>query len=733
MNKRNERKRKIDSQTSKEAQRLYKRRRYAEIKADPELYERQKEKERAKYIKKKEKKQVVGINEKSPREIRQQRKKWREASKKYRLKKKQEIKLQTIPQAIFVEAQDDINADNEEHIQKPDPLHRPESKSILLRKIRYIEQKKRKILQNYIIHLKKKNDALRKKNTALEKKIELLTNKKNIKQKIPTKTDKLKDVLIQQRQKEDRRTNTALVRLVKNFYNDDSNSTLGAGKKEYITRQKIQKQKRYLNYPLKMLYRKFLDTHTVKVSYGFFCKYRPFWVLLPKQKARDTCMCIIHCNIDLLLNCLYKASIIQPKNYQELLSQVCCNVRKEECLSRKCHVCKNKAVIACNEFSNDQLLIYNQWVRCKNTVRPKKGTAKVNMITTKKQFLGSPLEVLDTLNEQLPKFFEHCYKIQTQYINMKNLKETLTVSEAIIHIDFSENYSLKFGTEVQSFHFGGSRKEVTLHTAVVYTFDFQHSAIGTTCVCTVSPCVRHDPSAVWAHLIPLIDVVIKANPFIETLHFQSDSPTSQYRNKYIFFMITQLWKDFPNIKKVTWNYTEAGHGKGAPDGVGAVLKRTADSLVNCGHDIGTFEQFLRCIQENIQNIEILQVTEENIKDRERHLKTNLKPFSGTLSVHQVMWERYSNYLTFRKTSCFACEVGSVCEHGKHLGFHKIPLPDDLKESQHQLDDGGVVTLASTRPPKRILSNITNTPIPSTSRIVTLKGKQAANIVFLKKA
>lgn len=46
------------------------------------------------------------------------------------------------------------------------------------------------------------------------------------------------------------------------------------------------------------------------------------------------------------------------------------------------------------------------------------------------------------------------------------------MQEALIHVDFSENYSLKYATEVQSFHFGGSRQQVSLHTAVIYTHSY---------------------------------------------------------------------------------------------------------------------------------------------------------------------------------------------------------------------------------------------------------------------
>ena len=39
------------------------------------------------------------------------------------------------------------------------------------------------------------------------------------------------------------------------------------------------------------------------------------------------------------------------------------------------------------------------------------------------------------------------------------------------------------------------------------------------------------------------------------------------------------------FKEITWNFFEASHGKGAPDGVGGALKRSADQIVAHGGDI----------------------------------------------------------------------------------------------------------------------------------------------------
>ena len=52
---------------------------------------------------------------------------------------------------------------------------------------------------------------------------------------------------------------------------------------------------------------------------------------------------------------------------------------------------------------------------------------------------------------------------------------------------------------------------------------------------------------------------------------------SQYRNEHIFYLIHQHSVLFG--QNATWQYIEAGHGKGPYDGVGAVAKRMADDAV----------------------------------------------------------------------------------------------------------------------------------------------------------
>ena len=149
------------------------------------------------------------------------------------------------------------------------------------------------------------------------------------------------------------------------------------------------------------------------------------------------------------------------------------------------------------------------------------------------------------------------------------IKQNLTDSEAVLHIDFSENYACKMSTEIQACHFGGSRKQATIHTAILYTVH------GTKSFATLSDSLRHDERAVWAHLEPILKELRATYPKITALHVISDGPVTQYRNKANFYMLSTV-PFLSGFEYVSWNYSERSHGKGAPDGIGGAVKREAD-------------------------------------------------------------------------------------------------------------------------------------------------------------
>ncbi|CAH2216930.1 jg27462, partial [Pararge aegeria aegeria] len=251
------------------------------------------------------------------------------------------------------------------------------------------------------------------------------------------------------------------------------------------------------------------------------------------------------------------------------------------------------------------------------------------------------------LEENLDIFLKHEANIVHQYQTIKSLKDNLTEKDAVIHMDFSENYNTKYSSEVQSFHFGGSRTQISLHTVVLYT----QGEIK--CFATISENLNHNVPVIWAHLKPVMELLPTS---IENVYFLSDGPVTQYRNKdMFFFLLCKLNEAYPNICDFTWNYHEAGHGKGAPDGIGGTCKRTADKIVALGTDIASIDDFATELNKYCPGIQIFVITEQEIDFQKKIMednRSNIKPFTGTLKVHQVRGSCLSNMLYMKSLSCF---------------------------------------------------------------------------------
>ena len=93
---------------------------------------------------------------------------------------------------------------------------------------------------------------------------------------------------------------------------------------------------------------------------------------------------------------------------------------------------------------------------------------------------------------------------------------------------------------------------------------------------TLSKSLRHDPTAIIVHIKKILDVYLIANPEIKKLHIMSDGPTTQYRNKKMFYLITlYLVQCDSQLEDITYNFSEASHGKSSADGIGGYLKKFA--------------------------------------------------------------------------------------------------------------------------------------------------------------
>ncbi|XP_022819027.1 uncharacterized protein LOC111353248 [Spodoptera litura] len=705
------------------------RKRYAKIKNDPQKREELREKERLKYLKKKEKGTRKLVENMTPREHRDAKKKWKQHCTKYRSKKKV---LANITNSFIKENTPDSDVSASCQMEVAERNNKNKEK-MLRYKIKKKKDEEIKELKRKVLKYKKRLSRLKKStnpkptdtpNTKLQKMADNPESRKDLvkkalfgevlKQQIEDNFSEMKTVKekrlltkmvtgkIVDKYKLWRMKNTGVisykrikkakighrlerrkkisdkcVRAVVNFYEDDSNSRLGAGKKEFITRKSERKQKRYMLDSLLGLYEKFkLEKRNFTLSYQTFCKLRPFWIVMPKVDKRDTCLCINHANIDLKVSALFNAKILNYNSYQKLLQELCCDRYNEKCLSRDCQKCFNNNPFY-KEFNNMRRINYKKWISEKaDFIDPKsKKTRRVTKYV-KKSFDVKPRDLIIELQDELETFLRHERNIVHQFSAIKKLKSMLTEEDALIHMDFSENYITKYSQEIQAFHFGGSRTQISLHTVVVYLKDTTKS------YCTISTNVSHSPAAIWAHLNPIFNAL---PPQIKHLHFLSDGPVTQYRNKTMFYiMATKISKRFPYVQNFTWNYTESGHGKGAPDGVGATCKRTADALVATGGDVENLEKFVEAIEKRCPAISLSIIPDEAIEEMSTEIDrevTKMKTFVGTLKVHQVTGKFFnptgiksnSTEIVMKTLSCF-CDN----DYCVHFNIGKIIYEDKPK-------------------------------------------------------
>ena len=153
----------------------------------------------------------------------------------------------------------------------------------------------------------------------------------------------------------------------------------------------------------------------------------------------------------------------------------------------------------------------------------------------------------------------------------------------------------------------------------------------------------------------LVPALVKLVPDVEFIHYWTDSPTSQYRNKTILKIIS-CHEEFFNVK-ASWNYMEAGHGKGPCDPIGGTAKRKADLAVKNDKAViqDAMDFFTWAKESQGQSaIEFFFISTYDYQTSSLFLSTvwqNVKTIAGTMKVHAVLPEE-TNKIWVRATSYF---------------------------------------------------------------------------------
>ena len=124
-------------------------------------------------------------------------------------------------------------------------------------------------------------------------------------------------------------------------------------------------------------------------------------------------------------------------------------------------------------------------------------------MTVKRKVHSNVQDLIIKINGDLPEFYKHSYNVYHQNCAFKETEETLKLSEGAILMDFSKNYVCKYAAEVQASHFVASKKQLSLHTGIIYFSRFFKGEKRTICFCTLHEDTLHKAETVLVHLSPI--------------------------------------------------------------------------------------------------------------------------------------------------------------------------------------------------------------------------------------
>ena len=466
-----------------------------------------------------------------------------------------------------------------------------------------------------------------------------------------------------------------LCQCVTNFYIRDDNSRIMSGLKNTVTVKKNKKQRRILNDSLKNLHLKYLSENNPSLSYTLFCRLRPFWVVFPTERDRNTCLCKLCENTELLAMALKKVDTIPSAKLDLITESLACSISSKDCMFNMCINCSNMRVCITKENLHDDDDNEIRWFQWKHKTEKRKIKVGKNIeekdvtIVVKEEETGNLSQLIDLFESQIRRYMKHIYIVRSQFNYYKQRRDNLKEDECLLHVDFSENYVCKLHAGIHGTHFGASKKQLSLHTGVYYTAQERKT------FCTVSESLQHGPFAIWAHMKPILNTLRKQYPEINKIEIFSDGPTTQYRQKGNFYLFNTELKNFGFTQSV-WNFFGSGHGKGIPDSVGGTLKRTADKCVKYGQSVTSAQTFINTIKDS--KIIVQEISEEEILAKQIKLENvNLKPIAGTFKIHQFTSDS-PDMIAWRELSCL-CRKGNECEGHRFANGNLIASKNETNE------------------------------------------------------
>lgn len=436
------------------------------------------------------------------------------------------------------------------------------------------------------------------------------------------------------------------------------------------------------------LWLKFLNQTWMNVSLSTFCANRDAkTIYLSRYLKRRVCLCIYHENITLLLRAIPEMT----KSTRTLVS-----------LSDK------EIFDIIHKLDKDTVFPVSQWGKDKITGR----------LDIFEQTMNST-EIEDLMKSMLGNFREHVIRMDNQNDVTKFVLDNFGPNGFVLHVDYAENWKTKYMDEVHGKYYHdvlvtvksgmlymhmkpediglitdiedvdisilSEEEEVPLvelsqdDTADEQSVDkssakvdkqtknlpkkkrryYRKSKFGTVVVAKaiagITDVLSHRFPTTLGFFFKIFEWAKQWNNNITKGYIKSDSPLSQYRNKYCLTMIL-LSKQLFDLDLV-WDFLETGHGKGACDGVGGAIKSRGDRLAKLTGSIKTAHELFDKMKETNTNVKLFYLTQEEWKDACKLVDAwECTEYHGVSQAHQV-WSHHSRVFMAKMSHyCATCWI-----------------------------------------------------------------------------
>ena len=284
---------------------------------------------------------------------------------------------------------------------------------------------------------------------------------------------------------------------------------------------------------------------------------------------------------------------------------------------------------------------HRQWMRV-DTEEEVKRTKLVDLTVPKEAFITSFVD-------DLPEFKGHCHRIATQFEQVRVLKAALLPgTEATVQCDFAENWGDKFQNEPAAVYFDSN--QTTIHPMVVHYKTAENDRLRSqSYVAVCSDSKTHNAGAIYTFIGRLVAILKRLLPQLARIHFISDSPASQYRNKTMVQVVHRFQQCFGLT--ASWTWLESGHGKGPCDGVGGAVKRKARNLAKGGAVIRGADEFYQVFNAAGGKVELIHVDPKEVSLGVRKVYAWKAPLvKGLSKMHALACAESGTFV--RETSCF---------------------------------------------------------------------------------